>query len=127
MAAIITDPLKNLVVDLLKLNDSDASNKYYAAIGRSETWNDSDLSPTPLRTKSEENDFRNSMQSMKLINDVSLVIPRYNWSTGTFYSAYDDTQVGYPSTSYYVINSNQQVYMVIRSAKSATGLSLIHI
>ena len=124
MAAIITDPLKNLVVDLLKLNDSDASNKYYAAIGRSETWNDSDVSPTPLRTKAEENDFRNSMQSMKLIGDVSLVIPRYNWSTGTFYSAYDDTQVGYPTNSYYVINTNQQVYMVIRSAKSATGTAV---
>ena len=55
MAAIITDKLKNLVVDLIKANDSDASNKYYAAIGRSEAWNDSDVSPTPLRTKSEEN------------------------------------------------------------------------
>ena len=116
MAAIITDKLKNLVVDLIKANDSDASNKYYAAIGRSEAWNDSDVSPTPLRTKSEEHRFRNSMQSVKLISDVSLVIPRYNWSSGTFYSADDDTQVGQPTNAYYVINANQQVY-----------LSLIHI
>ena len=123
MAAIITDKLKNLVVDLIKANDSDASNKYYAAIGRSEAWNDSDVSPTPLRTKSEENDFRNSMQSMKLIADVSLVIPRYNWSTGTFYSAYDDTQVG-NTNAYYVINANQQVYMVLRASVSATGTAV---
>lgn len=124
MAAIITDKLKNLVVDLIKANDSDASNKYYAAIGRSEAWNDSDVSPTPLRTKSEENDFRNSMQSMKLISDVSLVIPRYNWSTGTFYSAYDDTQVGQPTNAYYVVNANQQVYMVLRASVSATGTAV---
>ena len=123
MAAIITDKLKNLVVDLIKANDSDASNKYYAAIGRSEAWNDSDVSPTPLRTKSEENDFRNSMQSMKLISDVSLVIPRYNWSTGTFYSAYDDTQVG-NTNAYYVINANQQIYMVLRASVSATGTAV---
>ena len=123
MAAIITDKLKNLVVDLIKANDSDASNKYYAAIGRSEAWNDSDVSPTPLRTKSEENDFRNSMQSMKLIADVSLVIPRYNWSTGTFYSAYDDTQVG-NTNAYYVVNANQQVYMVLRASVSATGTAV---
>ena len=123
MAAIITDKLKNLVVDLIKANDSDASNKYYAAIGRSEAWNDSDVSPTPLRTKSEENDFRNSMQSMKLVADVSLVIPRYNWSTGTFYSAYDDTQVG-NTNAYYVINANQQVYMVLRASVSATGTAV---
>ena len=123
MAAIITDKLKNLVVDLIKANDSDASNKYYAAIGRSEAWNDSDVSPTPLRTKSEENDFRNSMQSMKLVADVSLVIPRYNWSSGTFYSAYDDTQVG-NTNAYYVINTNQQVYMVLRASVSATGTAV---
>ena len=124
MAAIITDKLKNLVVDLIKANDSDASNKYYAAIGRSEAWNDSDVSPTPLRTKSEENRFRNSMQSVKLISDVSLVIPRYNWSSGTFYSAYDDTQVGQPTNAYYVINANQQVYMVLRASISATGTAV---
>ena len=123
MAAIITDKLKNLVVDLIKANDSDASNRYYAAIGRSEAWNDSDVSPTPLRTKSEENDFRNSMQSMKLVADVSLVIPRYNWSSGTFYSAYDDTQVG-NTNAYYVINANQQVYMVLRASVSATGTAV---
>ena len=123
MAAIITDKLKNLVVDLIKANDSDASNKYYAAIGRSEAWNDSDVSPTPLRTKSEENDFRNSMQSMKLVADVSLVIPRYNWSSGTFYSAYDDTQVG-NTNAYYVINANQQIYMVLRASVSATGTAV---
>jgi len=123
MAAIITDKLKNLVVDLIKANDSDASNKYYAAIGRSEAWNDSDVSPTPLRTKSEENDFRNSMQSMKLVADVSLVIPRYNWSSGTFYSAYDDTQVG-NTNAYYVVNANQQVYMVLRASVSATGTAV---
>ena len=124
MAAIITDKLKNLVVDLIKANDSDASNRYYAAIGRSEAWNDSDVSPTPLRTKSEENRFRNSMQSVKLISDVSLVIPRYNWSSGTFYSAYDDTQVGQPTNAYYVINANQQVYMVLRASVSATGTAV---
>ena len=123
MAAIITDKLKNLVVDLIKANDSDASNKYYAAIGRSEAWNDSDASPTPLRTKAEENRFRNSMQSIKLISDVSLVIPRYNWSSGTFYSAYDDTQVG-NTNAYYVINANQQVYMVLRASVSATGTAV---
>ncbi len=123
MTAIITDKLKNLVVDLIKANDSDASNRYYAAIGRSEAWNDSDVSPTPLRTKSEENDFRNSMQSMKLVADVSLVIPRYNWSSGTFYSAYDDTQVG-NTNAYYVINANQQVYMVLRASVSATGTAV---
>ena len=49
MVAIVTDPLKQLVADLLKINDSDASNNYYAAIGRSEQWNATDTPPTPQR------------------------------------------------------------------------------
>ena len=89
MVAIVTDPLKQLVADLVKTNDSDASNQYYAAIGRSEQWNATDTPPTPQRSLAEEIDFRNSMQSVKLIGDVSRVIPRANWTSGSTYDAYD--------------------------------------
>ena len=85
MVAIVTDPLKQLVADLLKINDSDASNNYYAAIGRSEQWNATDTPPTPLRNLSDEIKFRNSMQSVKLIGDVSRVVPRANWTSGSIY------------------------------------------
>ena len=122
MVAIVTDPLKQLVADLVKLNDSDASNKYYAAIGRSEQWNATDTPPTPQRSLAEEIDFRNSMQSVKLIGDVSRVIPRANWTSGSVYDAYDDAQVGYPTNTFYVLNNNQQVYMCLRQGKSATGV-----
>ena len=64
MVAIVTDPLKQLVADLVKINDSDASNQYYAAIGRSEQWNATDTPPTPQRSLAEEIDFRNSTQSI---------------------------------------------------------------
>ena len=122
MVAIVTDPLKQLVADLVKTNDSDASNQYYAAIGRSEQWNATDTPPTPQRSLAEEIDFRNSMQSVKLIGDVSRVIPRANWTSGSTYDAYDDAQVGYPTNTYYVINNNQQIYMCLRQGKSATGV-----
>ena len=122
MVAIVTDPLKQLVADLVKLNDSDASNNYYAAIGRSEQWNATDTPPTPLRSLADEIKFRNSMQSVKLIGDVSRVVPRANWTSGSLYDAYDDAQVGYPTNTYYVLNNNQQVYMVLRQGKSTTGV-----
>ena len=122
MVAIVTDPLKQLVADLIKINDSDASNNYYAAIGRSEQWNATDTPPTPQRSLAEEIDFRNSMQSVKLIGDVSRVIPRANWTSGSVYDAYDDAQVGYPTNTFYVLNNNQQVYMCLRQGKSATGV-----
>jgi hypothetical protein len=122
MVAIVTDPLKQLVADLIKINDSDANNNYYAAIGRSEQWNATDTPPTPLRNLADEIKFRNSMQSVKLIGDVSRVIPRANWTSGSLYDAYDDAQVGYPTNTYYVLNNNQQVYMVLRQGKSTTGV-----
>ena len=122
MVAIVTDPLKQLVADLIKINDSDANNNYYAAIGRSEQWNATDTPPTPLRSLADEIKFRNSMQSVKLIGDVSKVVPRANWTSGSLYDAYDDAQVGYPTNTYYVLNNNQQVYMVLRQGKSTTGV-----
>ena len=122
MVAIVTDPLKQLIADLVKINDSDASNKYYAAIGRSEQWNATDTPPTPTRSLAEEIAFRNSMQSVKLIGDVSRVIPRYNWSSGSSYSAYDDAIPGYPTNTYYILNNNQQVYICLSQGKSATGV-----
>ena len=136
--AVITNPLKNLVVDLLlDEHDSDAFLKrargsdldfkrnirYYAAIGRSQVWNDSDISPTAQPTLQEENRFRNNMQSVKLIADVSLVVPRYNWSSGTFYDAYDDA-TSTNTSAYYVINSNQQVYLVLRSSVNDSGTAV---
>ena len=122
MVAIVTDPLKQLVADLIKINDSDASNNYYAAIGRSEQWNATDTPPTPLRSLADEIKFRNSMQSVKLIGDVSRVVPRANWTSGSVYDAYDDASIGYPTNTYYVLNNNQQVYMCLRQGKSATGV-----
>ena len=36
-------------------------------------------------------DLETIWKSVKLIGDVSLVVPRYNWSSGTFYDEkYDD-------------------------------------
>ena len=125
MVAIVTDPLKQLVADLIKINDSDANNNYYAAIGRSEQWNATDTPPTPLRSLADEIKFRNSMQSVKLIGDVSRVVPRANWTSGSLYDAYDDAQVGYPTNTYYVLNNNQQVYMVLRQGKSTTGVAQV--
>ena len=50
------------------------------------------------------------------------LFPRANWTSGSLYDAYDDAQVGYPTNTYYVLNNNQQVYMVLRQGKSTTGV-----
>ena len=123
MTATITSPLRRFILDEIKGRKDSNGDKFYAAIGRSQEWNATDVSPTPDGSYHEERDFRTNMQSVKLITDASFVIPRYNWSSGTFYDAYDDQSTG-NSSAYYVINSNQQVYMVLRASVSATGTAV---
>ena len=123
MTATITSPLRKFILDEIKGRKDSNGDKFYAAIGRSQEWNATDVSPTPDGSYHEERDFRTNMQSVKLITDASFVVPRYNWSSGTFYDAYDDQSTG-NSSAYYVINSNQQVYMVLRKSISNTGVAV---
>ena len=117
--AVITNRIKKQVIQSL-VDDLDSSaNNYYAVIGRSEVWNDSDVAPQAYNTGRQERQFRNAVQSAKNITDRSMVVPRHNWASGGIYSAYDDAQVGYPSQAYYVINDNNQVYLCIQQAKTS--------
>ena len=117
MVAIITDAFKRQVLDNIYDDVKDSNNTYYIGIGRSENWDSSDTPPVPNNTVKDVRDFRLSMQGVKNAEDVEYVIPRYNWSSGTIYSGFDDNVVGYPTNAYYVFTSENAVYM----------LSLIHI
>ena len=123
--AIITNPIKKQVIQNLKDDIDSSGTHYYAVIGRSEDWNDSDIAPAPLNTAREERDFRLGLQSAKKVVDLSFVVPRYNWSSGSIYSAYDDAQVGYPTQTYYVMNDNNQIYMCIQQGRNAQGLAQV--
>ena len=123
--AIITQDLKKQVLKDIKTDFDAAGENYFAVIGRSEDWNDSDIAPTAISSAREERNFRLGVQSAKNIIDLSFVVPRYNWSSGAIYSAYDDAQVGYPAQSYYVMNDNNQVYMCIQQSKNAAGQSQV--
>ena len=117
MTAVITDRLKKqLLVDTYRdFQDSDVY--YYAGIGRSEDWNASDTPLTPSNTLRDDRNLRVGLQSVKNITDISFVVPRVNWSSGTVYSAYSDNQSGYPANAYYVMNDNQQVYVCLEQGK----------
>lgn len=121
MVAIITDALKRQVLDNIYDNVVDSNNTYYIGIGRSEAWNDTDTPPTPTNTAREQRNFRLSLQSLKSAESVEYVIPRYNWSSGTIYSGYDDNITGYPTNAYYVYTDENAVYMCIQQGRDANG------
>ena len=118
MAAVVFDQQrKNSIRDIL-LDIKDSDNYYFAGIARSQEWNDSDVAPTPKNTLRDARLAREATQSIKNITDQTFVIPRYNWTSGSIYNAYDDAQQGYPTNSYYIMNSNQQIYICLQQGKT---------
>lgn len=121
---IVTETYKKLLTTLAKNQFDSAANNYYIGVGRAEVWNDSDVAPTPVNSQYEIRQFRNSMQAVKKVEDVSFIVPRYNWISGTTYSAYDDRVAGYPANAYYVVNSSFNVYICLQRARNALGAAV---
>jgi len=119
--AILTNPIKKQVIQDLKTDMDSSGTHYYAVIGRSEPWDSADTVPTAINSAREERNFRLGLQSAKKVVDLSFCVPRYNWSSGAIYSAYDDAQVGYPTQTYYVMNDENQVYLCIQQARNIAG------
>lgn len=126
MGTIITDNFKLEMVKSLVSHFNNADNNIYIGVGKSEPWNDSsDAAPVPLNNEKEIRNFRNGLQSIKKVFAVSGVIPRVNWTSGTVYSQYDDTQIGRPSPPNYVMNTNHHVYMCLRTGRNKKGETVV--
>lgn len=123
MAAIVTNRLKKQLLDTVYNEIISASDRYYIGVGRSEQWDASDTVVNPENSLRAERNFRMAMQSVKQVADVSYVIPRYNWSTGTIYNAWDDDLSGTPSNAYYVLTEDNQVYVCLKAGKNAQGIA----
>jgi hypothetical protein len=123
MPAIVTETFrKKLAQDLLtEINNAADSNEYYIGIGKSDAYNATDTTVNPIRCYREEREARNNLQSVKKVINASFVIPRYNWTSGTVYSGFDDAVAGIPTNTYYVLTEDNQVYICLQQSKNATG------
>src|SRR6056300_6514 len=54
-------------------------------------------------------------------NDVSHVIPRYNWTSGTVYSMYRDTDIDMYDRPFYVVTNEYNVYKCLYNNKGASS------
>jgi hypothetical protein len=125
MAGVITRELqRELAKHLFNDIDDSANTRYYIGVGMSEQWNDSDVATTPASTEREERNFRARMQSIKLVTDYSLVVPRTNWVVGRIYTPYNDNAAT-SVTDYYVLTDENQVYICLKQAKNALGVAQV--
>ena len=131
MAAIISSNFRSLnaaaFVDEIQ---GDRSN-VYIGLGKSSPWggtttaNTSDTdAPTPTDTLDGINEARQQLIGLKLVtdNDISHVVPRYDWSAGNVFVAWDSTDPAIFDKAFYCLTADFKVYKCI-IAPTSGGVS----
>jgi hypothetical protein len=125
MASIVTEELKQKILDTLRKDILGGDGSYYIGISRAEPWNVADSAPSPVDDIQNQEDFRKRLQGVSKVTRGSLVVSRHDWTTGTTYSQYDDkNSLTDYSTSFYVKNLNNSVYICLRSGVNSSGNSV---
>ena len=122
MVAIVTDTLKKQMAKYLfdeAINTSD-STEYYIGIGKTDTYDSSDTTATPLRHTFDDRITRGNFESVKKVAATSFVVTRYTWASGTTYSSWNDKQVGVGTNPYYVLTEDNEVYICLQQSKDNT-------
>lgn len=110
------------------------SDRYYLGIGRAQDWDSTATTgelnpPVPNPSRDDALKFQESLQSLKLVPDVSYVIPRHNWIAGTVYEQWDNyynsnTTIradGEIQQSYYVITDDNSVFVCLQQGMDVDG------
>lgn len=89
---------------------------YHVFIGKTTPWVNDLVPPTPQNTRLVESAAKNGIVAIKRItgNDVSLLIPRIDWTSGVVYEQYVDDE-DYTQRNFYVMNTSARIYKCIFS------------
>ena len=124
MSAIITDPFKKQFMQNIFDEVENLTGRYYIGIGKNDQWNSTETVPTPIINDGTIRSLRHGLQSVKSTTDISYVVPRYNWSSGSLYQGYDDTFTSIPDINpYAVLTEDNQVYICLQQAKNSNGVA----
>lgn len=124
--AITTNQFKHQLFGSIinELADSSPTDYYYIGLARSDQWDASENVPTALNTDLLQRQFRTALQSIIRCTDVSYVVPRFDWTSGTIYSAYADHLTSTANTDFYVLGENNRLYVCVQQAQDASGTPL---
>ena len=107
------------------VNESDGrstknSTILYAVLGKSTEWPNEPNAPTAIETiKDKHYDiWKNAIGAKKInANDVSHVIPRNDWATGTVYPMYKHTNINLYTSNFFVLTDQNNVYKCLYNNK----------
>ena len=122
MTAIVTTQFRVVNAENFKRDVVDPDNSVYVFIGKSDAWSSSvsDLTdtdpPTPVDTNRDSSETFKNLIAGKLVtaNDVIHVVPRYDWTSGNAYVAWDDTDPDITTKQFYVITDERKVFKCIK-------------
>lgn len=128
MAAIITSNFRTLNAKHFK--EQVAGSSVYVAIGKSDVWslttsNTTDTTPTlPSDNLDALGEARANLIGMKKIisTDISHVVPRYTWTSGNSYYAWDSDDASIFDKAFYIITSEFKVYKCIKAGGGASSI-----
>ena len=132
MPAIITNAFRTYNAD--NFISSFSTNKVYLMIGKATAWSGADLRqyagtptdtalPTPIDTTSAPYVHHNDMIAAKLISssDISHVVKRVDWTTGTVYTEYSHLQDDQIDQTFFVMTDQYNVYKCISNYGGAAS------
>jgi hypothetical protein len=130
MTAIVTSKFRVVNASNFKQDITDADNSVYVFIGKSDAWSDSvtDLTdgtaPTPVDTNRDIAETYKDLIAGKIITsgDVTHVVPRYNWTSGNAYVAWNDQDDEIFTKQFYVLTDERKVFKCVRAG---TGSSIV--
>ena len=110
MSKIVTRNFSRKIASAVQAELS--SNIYYFALSKHTEWADENNPDTAEDSTEYINNFHREMILGKRIksSDVSNLIDRHFWTSGSLYAQYDDTDADLFSKEFYVINGSENVY-----------------
>ena len=135
MTAIVTTPFRVVNAENFKEDVSSTDNSVYVAIGKSDVWSTatSDLTDTtPFTPQDRLDDINTAYQNMigmkkVTASDVSHIVPRYTWTSGRTYVAWDSEDATIYDKEFYIITSEFKVYKCIKAPATASTIEPVHI
>lgn len=120
MPASATNSMREHLLTLFKADVDSSSPPYHIGIARSDPVGPADgITETTVGSQFNQEKFRHTLQSVKIMSNASYVIPVVNWESGEVYEAYDNNNPF--QTNFYVINSAREVFLCLEQGRLDDG------
>ena len=128
MAAIVTSNFR--VLNANNFKEDVANNVVYVSIGKSDVWSlttsdTTDTTPfTPNDHLDDLGEARSNLMGLKKVasSDLSHVVPRYTWTSGNSYVAWDSDDASIFDKAFYIVTSEFKVYKCIKAGGGASSI-----